>query len=127
MRRGAGGQCWPASGPLLPLLGTLADDPDAILYCGDRLPAGSIVVPNPLVIVEVLSPGTSATDRAWQLREYFWLPSVRHYLIVWADRQQVVHHRRDDAGVIETAIVTAGEIRLDPPGITISVAEIYAE
>jgi Uma2 family endonuclease len=33
-------------------------EPDAILYCGERLPPGSTTVPNPLIIVEVLSPST---------------------------------------------------------------------
>lgn len=102
-------------------------EPDAILYCGDKLPPGSTSVPAPLVIVEVLSPATSATDRAWKLREYFRLPSLRHYLIIWADRPQIVHHRRDEAGAIDTAMLTSGEIRLDPPGIAISVEEIYAD
>jgi Uma2 family endonuclease len=80
-----------------------------------------------VVIVEVLSPTTSATDRARKLREYFGLPSVRHYLIIWADRKQVVHHRRNDAGAIETSVLTSGEIGLDPPGIAITVEEIYAD
>jgi Uma2 family endonuclease len=102
-------------------------EPDAVLYCGERLPPGTTAVPNPLVIVEVLSPSTSATDRAWKLREYFRFPSARHYLIVWADTQQVVHHRRNDTGAIETTVLTSGEIRLDPPGIAITVEEIYAD
>jgi Uma2 family endonuclease len=102
-------------------------EPDATLYCGERLEPGSTMVPLPMVIVEVLSPSTSATDRAWKLREYFRLPSVRHYLIVWADRQQIVHHQRDDAGAIVTTVLTDGEIRLVPPGISVGMAEIYAD
>jgi Uma2 family endonuclease len=102
-------------------------EPDAVLYCGDRLPPGSVAVPNPLVIVEVLSPSTAATDRAFKLREYFQLSSLQHYLIVWADRQQVVHHRRDDVGGIATTVLTGGEIKLDPPGIAITVEEIYQD
>jgi Uma2 family endonuclease len=102
-------------------------EPDAVLYCGDRLPPGSVAVPNPLVIVEVLSPSTAATDRAWKLREYFQLSSLHHYLIVWADRQQVVHHRREEAGGIATTLLTSGEIRLDPPGVAITVEEIYQD
>jgi len=102
-------------------------EPDAILYCGERLPPGSTTVPLPVVIVEVLSPATGATDRAWKLREYFRLQSVHHYLIVWPDRPQIVHHRRGAAEAIETAMVASGEIRLDPPGISISVEEIYAD
>lgn len=102
-------------------------EPDAVLYCGDRLPPGSTRVPEPLVIVEVLSPGTSTTDRAWKLREYFRLQSLRHYLIIWADRQQIVHHRRDETGDVQTTMLASGEITLDPPGIAVSVEEIYAD
>ncbi len=102
-------------------------EPDAVLYCGERLPPGSTTVPLPVVIVEVFSPATSATDRAWKLRKYFRLDSVDHYLIVWPDRQQIVHHRRGEAGATETAMVASGGIRLDPPGITISVEEVYAD
>jgi Uma2 family endonuclease len=102
-------------------------EPDAILYCGEKLPPGSTTVPNPLIIVEVLSPSTSTTDRAWKLREYFRLPSVSHYLIIWADREQVVHHRRNDAGAIETTMLTSGETALQPPGIAVTVEELYAD
>ncbi|MFZ0017596.1 MAG: Uma2 family endonuclease [Acetobacteraceae bacterium] len=101
-------------------------EPNAVVHCGDKLPDDAVAVPDPLIIVEVLSPSTSATDRAWKLQEYFRLPSLRHYLIVWADKQQVAHHRRDDDGSIDARAVIAGEIRLEPPGITISVEDIYA-
>jgi Uma2 family endonuclease len=92
-----------------------------------RVQGDGMAVPEPLIVVEVLSPSTSATDRAWKLREYFRLPSLRHYLIVWADRHQIVHHRRDDASAIATSVLTSGELRLDPPGITVGVEEIYAD
>jgi Uma2 family endonuclease len=102
-------------------------EPDAVVHCGARLPDDAIAVPDPIIIVEVLSPSTSAIDRAWKLQEYFRLPSLCHYLIVWADRQQVAHHRRTVVGAIETRTVTVGELRLDPPGVTITVEDIYAE
>ncbi len=97
-----------------------------MVHCGAKLPDDAIAVPDPVIIVEVLSPNTSATDRAWKLQEYFRLPSLRHYLIVWADKQQVAQHRRGDDGVIDTRAVMSGEIRLSPPGITISVEDIYS-
>ena len=47
--------------------------------------------------------------------------------LLWVDRAQVIHHRRrDDGQGIETQIITTGSIRLDPPGIAISVGDIYA-
>ena len=101
-------------------------EPDAIVRCGDPLPGPMITVPDPMVIVEVLSPSTSANDRGFKLGEYFRLPSVRHYLIVWPDRPKVAHHRRGDDGEISTEVFTQGPIRLEPPGIMIQLEDIYA-
>jgi Uma2 family endonuclease len=99
--------------------------PDAIVQCGPLDPNGT-TADSPCILVEVLSPATSNVERAWKLQEYFRLPSLHHYLIVWADKPQIAHHWRADDSGIETRTVTSGEIVLDPPGITISVAEIYA-
>jgi Uma2 family endonuclease len=58
-------------------------EPDAVVHCGGKLPDDAVTVPDPLIIiVEVLSPSTSASDRAWKLQEYFRLPSLRHYLMI---------------------------------------------
>lgn len=58
---------------------------------------------------------------------YFQIPSVKHYLIFWVERPQVIHHRRrDDGEAIDTRVQTAGEIRLDTPGVSITVEEVYA-
>jgi Uma2 family endonuclease len=101
-------------------------EPDAILRCGDALPGDGVDVPDPMVVVEVLSPSTRNDDLTRKLVGYFRVPSVRHYLIFWADRPQVIHHRRrDDGEGIDTRVVTAGEIRLDPPGVEITVEEVY--
>jgi Uma2 family endonuclease len=108
-------------------LGDSDDRPDAILYCGTRVPPGTTTIRSPMLIAEVLSPRTSAIDRAWKLRAYFQLPSLRHYLIVWADRRQIVQHRRNDAGAIETGLQMSGKIRLDPPGIAISIEENFGQ
>jgi Uma2 family endonuclease len=100
-------------------------EPDAIVQCGPLDPNG-VVADNPVVIVEVLSPSSRTSDRTVKLAGYFKLPSLHHYLIVWPDKQQVVHHLRGEGSTIDTRVVTAGEIRLDPPGITITVEDIYA-
>jgi Uma2 family endonuclease len=108
-------------------IGDSDHEPDAVVHCGAKLPGDAITVPNPLIIAEVLSPGASSSDRTWKLVEYFFrLPSAHHYLAIWPDKQQVVHHRRDDArGVIDTQVFTSGQISLDPPSLTITVEDIY--
>jgi hypothetical protein len=37
----------------------------------------------------------------------------------------VIHHRRGDADLIETRIVIAGRLKLDPLGITLERQRIY--
>jgi Uma2 family endonuclease len=102
-------------------------EPDVVLHCGERLPGDAIAVPDPPIVVEVLSPSTRGDDLTRKLVAYFRVPSIQHYLVFWADRPQVLHHRRHDKGDgIETRIMTSGEIRLDPPGITIAVEDLYA-
>jgi len=102
-------------------------EPDAVLRCGERLSGDAIAVPDPLVIVEVLSPSTSGIDRGLKLRDYFTVSSLRHYLIVWPETKRIVRHSRLPDGGIGTEIFTAGELRLDPPGITLAVEEFYAD
>ena len=52
--------------------------------------------------------------------------SVEHYLILDADRRVLIHHRRGQAGAIETRILRDGLIRLDPPGFEAEVAAFFA-
>ncbi len=86
-------------------------EPDAMVQCGERLAGDSIAMPDPIIIVEVLSPSTRGHDLSHKLVAYFRVPSVQHYLVFWADRPQVLHHRRQDDGPgIETRVLTSGEI-----------------
>ena len=125
--QGAGLPCHAHTDGMTVQVGDSDYEPDGVVYCGPKLPDDAIVVPDPLIIVEVLSPSTSGIDRAFKLVEYFRLPSLQHYLIIWVDKQQVLHHRRADSGSIEDSIITVGPIILDPPGITIFVDDIYAD
>jgi Uma2 family endonuclease len=102
-------------------------EPDAVLRCGPRLPGDSTKVPDPLVLVEVLSPDSGTRDRATKLRAYFKLPSVQHYLIVWPDEQRVVHHARMPNDQLATQVCVSGDIRLDPPGIVVTVEAFYVD
>ncbi len=95
-------------------------EPDALVRCGAALPPNAIKLSDPLIIVEVLSPSTSARDVGAKLGDYFRLSSVRHYLIVRIENRTVIHHERGDSGIIHTRIVREGPIVLEPPGITLT-------
>jgi Uma2 family endonuclease len=99
-------------------------EPDALVNCGEPMADDAVAAPNPMIVVEVLSPGTTATDTGARLADYFRLPSVAHYLIVHRTRRTVTHHRRAGDG-IETWIVVNGPITMDPPGIAITAEDIF--
>lgn len=56
--------------------------PDAAVHCGARIPNDAVAIPNPVVVVEVLSPSSQATDVGDKLADYFRASSIRHYLIL---------------------------------------------
>jgi Uma2 family endonuclease len=90
-------------------------EPDAQVRCGPPLPDDAILVTDPVVVVEVRSPSTGGRDAHAKMDGYFRLPSVRHYLVVIADAQTIIHHARGEGGRIATAIVRDGPVALDPP------------
>ena len=99
-------------------------EPDAAVRCGDIIPFDAVEYTDPVIVVEVLSPSTRAIDSQAKLLDYFRLSSLRHYIIAHPDRRTVVHHRWTATGLIETSIAT-GELILDPPGLTLDVAQFF--
>jgi Uma2 family endonuclease len=102
-----------------------AYEPDALVYCGPERAFSDIEVPDPVILVEVLSPSTRQFDASVKLSGYFRLPSVAHYLIVDPAEPMIVHHSRKPGEDIVTRVVTEGTIRLDPPGLQLALADVY--
>ena len=102
-------------------------EPDALVHCGPYDPTRTYV-PNPIIVVEVISPSSVRTDVDRKLMDYFSVPSILHYLIVYDD-QRVVHHRRDSAeGEITTRVLgLGGVIALSPPGLEVKVASLFED
>jgi Uma2 family endonuclease len=97
--------------------------PDAVVNCGD-IDLDDAILKNPIIVVEVVSPRSEDRDANEKLYDYFAISSLRHYLIVFLERRFVIHHRRDDDGEVHTTFVKSGALRLDPPGLEISVGEL---
>jgi Uma2 family endonuclease len=99
--------------------------PDALVYCGEEIPGDALEIPSPVVVFEVLSPGNAITDLRDKLQGYFRVASIQHYLVVDPDKYLIIHHARAHADAIATRIVSEGSLRLDPPGIELTVAELF--
>ncbi|MFL4968175.1 MAG: Uma2 family endonuclease [Xanthobacteraceae bacterium] len=102
-----------------------AYEPDALVYCGPELPPRAVEVPNPVILVEVLSPSTRNIDATAKLVGYFRLTSLAHYLIVDPDERLIVHHAHGEGDTILTHIVRDGRLTLDPPGLEVALEDIY--
>lgn len=104
-----------------------AFEPDALVYCGERAAPDAIEIPNPVIVVEVVSPGTRSVDQGAKLRGYFRVRSIAHYLILYPDNRLVVHHARGADEAVITRMISEGNLTLDPPGLTVPVADLFAE
>jgi Uma2 family endonuclease len=100
--------------------------PDALIHCGQPLPGDALEAPNPVVVVEVLSPSNAMKDLRDKLLGYFRVQSIVHYLIVDPDNRLVIHHARGSGDVIATRILNDGSaLKLDPPGLEMAVADFF--
>jgi len=112
-------------GPTVRIDSRTAFEPDALIAPLPEPEPTSLEVPNPVIVVEVLSPSTAQRDATTKLKRYFEVPSVEHYPILdWQDRA-VTHHKRGASGTIETEVLSEGVLKLDPPGIEIPLASLF--
>jgi len=100
-------------------------EPDALVYTGPEKDGETTVMSDPIVVVEILSPGTKTVDTTKKLEGYFRLASVRHYLIVDPASRTIVHHARDEHSAIATSLHEGGEIALDAIGASVAAAACF--
>jgi Uma2 family endonuclease len=99
--------------------------PDVVVAPLPEPALDSLEIPNPIVVVEVLSPSTARLDTTSKLRGYFQVPSIQHYLIVDPEGQTVTHHKRGVGTALETRILSDGALVLDPPGTEVRIGELF--
>ncbi len=122
----AGKQCHALTdGVTVPISDSISYIPDALVYCGDKHDGKSLTVPNPVIIVEVLSPSTAWKDVSSKLADYFTLDSVKHYLIIDPVLNSIMHHYREGEEIRAEAVKT-GSLVLDPPGISLDLDALFS-
>lgn len=99
--------------------------PDAIVSVGPPEDPKAKIVPDPLILVEVISPDSYTRDMTTKLAEYAHIPTVRHYVVVDLEARLIIQHRLTDEGTIVTRPLAEGELQLDPPGLVIPIARVF--
>lgn len=98
--------------------------PDAFVTCTPQA-NDAIEVSDPVVVFEVLSPGTAGDDRTTKLREYQAIPSLMHYALLEQDRVAVTVISRA-AGEWRYALLGPDNVLALPEiGVELPVAELY--
>lgn len=100
--------------------------PDAIVALTPIADRKAQVVPDPLIIAEVVSPSSERDDTGDKLDEYFGLPTVEHYLVVRPDKRLIVHYARGGDGSLRTTFAGGPVLRLDPPGLELDLGPVLA-
>lgn len=106
--------------------------PDVVVVCGpnqyhDEVPDTLI---NPLLIVEVLSPGTAAFDRGDKFALYRHSPTFREYLLIDSEKIRAEVFRKHEQGywfLASEAATPNDSIDLESIGLTLAVTTLYAE
>jgi len=99
--------------------------PDAVVTC-TPVPRGTDVVPDPVVVFEVLSASTAATDRIAKNEEYRLTPSITRYVMLEQTSQAATVFAR--AGDDWVGHVITGDALLAMPeiGVELPLPELYA-
>lgn len=118
-RRLQGRPCRAFRGDLKVLVTGRVRYPDATVTC-PPVPRGTDVVPEPVVVFEVLSASTAVTDRVEKNEEYRPTPSTRCYVMLEQTRRAATVFVRagdDWAGRVRTgdAVLAMPEIGVDLP------------
>ncbi len=87
---------------------------------------GQQFVAEPILIAEVLSPSTAATDRDRKLPDYRTIPSLQDILVVSSSEPRIEHFRREESGWKIHDVRGDGTLGLQALDLTLDLAELYA-
>jgi Uma2 family endonuclease len=96
-----------------------------VLVCAGRIPDQVRTLRDAVVIIDVLSEDTAATDRETKRAEYARVPGMRRYLLLEQSRMAAVVLERASGQWVETH-VTSGRIALPELGIELPLQEAYS-
>ena len=103
-------------------------EPDVLVQCGPPVPGSTVMMREPVIVVEVLSPSSVGRDLDVKPGEYLPLPTVQAYIVASQTEAACLAWVRGADGAFPTEPVEfAGDdvIAVARLGVALSVAEIY--
>jgi Uma2 family endonuclease len=100
--------------------------PDISVTCSPVRGADDIV-PQPVLVVEVISSSTECEDRGRKKFDYFATPSIRQYALIEQDERRIDLYTRTGASWIDEVIEGEAVVNLSSIGVEISLDTIYED
>jgi Uma2 family endonuclease len=101
--------------------------PDAMILCSPRQP-GRTSVSDPIVVFEIMSPSSVATDMIHKNAEYRATPSVQRYVILeQSSVAAMMFTRKGEDWVSEIVEGSDAVLRLPEIGIEFPLGELYRD
>ena len=99
--------------------------PDVLVTCSAS-DTDPLVVREPLLVVEVLSPSTAAFDRGDKFADYRLLPSLREYLLLDPGKRRSDLYRKGSDGLwVLHPFGTEEAVRLESVGLTLEAPLLW--
>lgn len=99
--------------------------PDATVTCS-AVDWDSDIVPDPIAVFEVLSPGTARTDWLLKTEEYRTAPSIQHYVLLEQAAEAAHVFTRVGETWTYAMVQRGGEVALAAIGASFPLAACYA-
>jgi Uma2 family endonuclease len=113
--------------------GVIRPDRDDTFYEADLvvsctpLQADTLTIPQPTVVIEVLSPTTAEHDRGGKLYDHRRIETVQEIALVASEQRHVEVWRRRGAKWEAEDLIGDAALELEAVGVTIPFATIYAD
>ena len=103
--------------------------PDLSVVCGPSIyrNGNKHIITNPIVVVEVLSPGTEPKDRGEKFIRYQQIETLRSYLLVSQAEARVEMFERGDNGHWDYSMIAGvdNSIAIPSLGVTLALSKVY--
>ncbi len=100
--------------------------PDALVTCAP-VALDSDIIAEPVVVFEIISPGTQRTDRIAKTREYGETPSIRRYVLLEQSEAAATVFERAGTDWVGRLLTADATLAMPEIGVDLPLADIYAE
>ena len=101
--------------------------PDVAVVCGEPVLGPQLTLTNPIVLIEVLSPTTEASDRGFKFERYQHIDTLKEYVLISQEKPRVETYLRQQDGSwrYQSFEGLNSSVAFQSVGVEVPLSEIY--